>query len=249
MSKQIDLLGQRFGRWLVIALAPPGRAGARWLCLCDCGAERPVLSQELRKGASLSCGCSGRESQQIVGQRFGRLVVVAEAPSKLRADGYGKRAQWMCRCDCGTTKVVPANHLRRGDTRSCGCMSRENGRALLKLFRHLGQAASVKRNVAGARARAAETWARGLKRCASCRQEWALSDFNRSTLSPDGLSPSCRPCGLPASRAYTLRQVMGPSDSYVARLLGRPVAELVPELIEAKRKHLRLVRLVKERTK
>lgn len=58
------------------------------------------------------------------GTRFGRLTVVG--------DGGRERGlvTFVCRCDCGaTTRVVSAN-LRRGLTRSCGCLSRASASAL-----------------------------------------------------------------------------------------------------------------------
>jgi hypothetical protein len=57
-------------------------------------------------------------------QRFGRLIVVWEAPPSYSSGRM--RRMWVCRCDCGT--VVEAVHqsaLRSGETRSCGCLSRE----------------------------------------------------------------------------------------------------------------------------
>jgi hypothetical protein len=56
----IDLVGQRFGRLLVLERAPasgPSR-NARWLCRCDCGGEKIILSNSLRRGVTDSCGCS-----------------------------------------------------------------------------------------------------------------------------------------------------------------------------------------------
>lgn len=52
----IDLTGQRYGRWLVMARAPSER-GTKWTCLCDCGVTRAVESPSLRRGKSISCGC------------------------------------------------------------------------------------------------------------------------------------------------------------------------------------------------
>jgi hypothetical protein len=53
----IDIAGQRFGSWLVIEQAGNNpRGGALWLSRCDCGTERAVLGEDLRKGKSLSCG-------------------------------------------------------------------------------------------------------------------------------------------------------------------------------------------------
>lgn len=56
----------------------------------------------------------------MTGQKIGRLTVVSRAES----DKHG-RTQWFCVCECGVEKVVQANLLRRGETRSCGCLKHE----------------------------------------------------------------------------------------------------------------------------
>lgn len=56
------------------------------------------------------------EYPDLVGQRFGKLTVVERAPNNSR----GQR-QWLCRCDCGGTRVVNTNYLRGGRTTDCGC--------------------------------------------------------------------------------------------------------------------------------
>jgi len=58
-----NLIGQRFGRLLVLELAP-GRTstgGVIWLCLCDCGKKVTVRAQSLPSGHTVSCGCQLRE--------------------------------------------------------------------------------------------------------------------------------------------------------------------------------------------
>lgn len=59
----------------------------------------------------------------LTGQRFGRLVVVARAPSENR------RTRWHCLCDCGTEKTVRMQSLTtrnpKAQTRSCGCLHRD----------------------------------------------------------------------------------------------------------------------------
>lgn len=53
-----DLSGRRFKRWTVISFARRNKTGMHyWLCRCDCGTEREVLSAQLRTGGSKSCGC------------------------------------------------------------------------------------------------------------------------------------------------------------------------------------------------
>jgi hypothetical protein len=56
----------------------------------------------------------------VRGQRFGRLVAVAEA-----TDERGARA-WKCQCDCGEVVIRIVSRLRRGIVRSCGCLKREH---------------------------------------------------------------------------------------------------------------------------
>jgi hypothetical protein len=57
----------------------------------------------------------------LTGQTFGRLVVIDRAENA--KDGT---TRWNCRCGCdGKIVVVKGSYLRRGDTKSCGCLSRE----------------------------------------------------------------------------------------------------------------------------
>lgn len=51
----IDLAGQRFGRWIVLSRAANQGVNTRWLCQCDCGAEKIVYAGHLRNGASTGC--------------------------------------------------------------------------------------------------------------------------------------------------------------------------------------------------
>jgi len=56
-----NLVGQRFGRWIVVERRGRDSGHAAWLCRCDCGNERTVSAANLRSGASQSCGCLHRE--------------------------------------------------------------------------------------------------------------------------------------------------------------------------------------------
>lgn len=59
---RINLAGQRFGRWLVIADAGAEPSKPHyWLCRCDCGTERAVQERHLKNGKTQSCGCLARE--------------------------------------------------------------------------------------------------------------------------------------------------------------------------------------------
>lgn len=55
----------------------------------------------------------------LTGQRFGRYLVIEQAPS--RRYRSATRACWLCRCDCGKEQVVDATSLRLSKALSCGC--------------------------------------------------------------------------------------------------------------------------------
>lgn len=48
---------RNFGRWTVIEDLGWKPSGRRLLCRCECGTEKAVLSLNLKRGMSLSCGC------------------------------------------------------------------------------------------------------------------------------------------------------------------------------------------------
>lgn len=59
----------------------------------------------------------------MVGKTFGRLTVVEQAPAP--AGKTGREAWYRCRCQCGGEITTRGTSLRRGITRSCGCLRRE----------------------------------------------------------------------------------------------------------------------------
>ncbi len=53
------------------------------------------------------------------GNRYGMLTVKGFVGS-----WRGKGAAWLCVCDCGNETIVTGVNLRRGYTRSCGCINK-----------------------------------------------------------------------------------------------------------------------------
>lgn len=60
------------------------------------------------------------EVKDLRGQRFNRLVV-----QKFEGITPSGHSRWLCLCDCGKTKVAQSTHLKRGHTKSCGCLLKE----------------------------------------------------------------------------------------------------------------------------
>jgi hypothetical protein len=59
------------------------------------------------------------EKENVIGNRFGRLVVISDLPKN---KSY---RQVLCLCDCGIKKEIILGLLKSGQTKSCGCLSRE----------------------------------------------------------------------------------------------------------------------------
>lgn len=58
----------------------------------------------------------------LIGKRFGRLIVIEKAFVKKVGKSKKKRQFWKCKCDCGNIVYVDTNHLNSGHTKSCGCL-------------------------------------------------------------------------------------------------------------------------------
>lgn len=54
----------------------------------------------------------------LTGEKFGRWTVLQFA-------GWDESKQWLCRCECGTERVVTGRNLRSGASYSCGCWNLE----------------------------------------------------------------------------------------------------------------------------
>ena len=136
----------------------------------------------------------GRKPYELVGQRYGRLTVIEQAGKK---NGF---TNWLCECDCGNMIVVQGTRLVHGQTKSCGCLSRDivvarNKSMASGLFRD----ERIYRIYWGIVTRCYNTkdvsykryGARGIKMCDEWKnsfyafQEWALSNGYQCDLSID----------------------------------------------------------------
>lgn len=63
-------------------------------------------------------------SQDLTGQKFGKLTVLHKAEDYITKQGKHRTA-WVCECECGNQITVRNDDLKSGHTKSCGC-SRKN---------------------------------------------------------------------------------------------------------------------------
>lgn len=148
-----NLVGQRFGK--LVVLEDDGMRKHRsvyWKCQCDCGKIHRAVSTDLKNGKVSSCGCAhwknhpnqgGGVFTNLVGQRFGKLVVINRAAS------INNRAYWICQCDCGNTCIKSTHYLKNQAVtiRSCGC---EEKKYIDLVGRQFGKLTVIKRVGTGA---------------------------------------------------------------------------------------------------
>ena len=65
-------------------------------------------------------------SLDLIGERFGRLIVTRKAEDKIDPKSGKHKSQWYCDCDCGVkNKIILGSALTAGKIQSCGCLHRE----------------------------------------------------------------------------------------------------------------------------
>lgn len=123
MPKAIDLTGKRFGR--LVAKEPSSnrdRDGSIfWVCACDCGKTKEASANKLKTGNISSCGCL-TDPEDLAGRVFTRLTVLSLSSERSSSRG----AKFVCKCSCGETVTVSRSSLLQGNTKSCGCLKRED---------------------------------------------------------------------------------------------------------------------------
>jgi hypothetical protein len=123
-----QLLGERFGYLTVMSYNGCKRRRSYWNCICDCGEKviRPgheLLKSNREQKATISCGCMKGIKQRLdlVGKRFGKLLVVESL-------GVNEFRQQIvkCKCACGHISNHHASSLVNGKIKSCGCKQKED---------------------------------------------------------------------------------------------------------------------------
>ena len=115
---------------------------------------------------------------EMVGNRYGRLLVIEELERYRNAAGKTERV-FLCRCDCGNKKIIKMHTLRSGNAISCGCYRKEfissaksthrmSGTKIYRVWRSMRRRCNVPTDKAFV-----NYGARGITVCA----EWE-SDFN-----------------------------------------------------------------------
>lgn len=63
--------------------------------------------------------------EDLTGKIFGRLIVQYQAEDWITPTTQKHIPMWHCKCECGNELNVRGNDLKRGTTKSCGCLKRD----------------------------------------------------------------------------------------------------------------------------
>jgi hypothetical protein len=122
MPKIVDLIGQRFNKFVVLEKKNKDKFGnICWLCQCDCGNEKILSGNALKNKNTKSCGCI-KNAKDLSGEKFGYLVVLERVEVDEVKSHDGKYIFWLCKCICGASKIIRGDSLRNNVTSSCGCL-------------------------------------------------------------------------------------------------------------------------------
>lgn len=127
----------------------------------------------------------------MIGERFGRLTVIAFD----HKDKHGHTV-CLCKCDCGNEKEVTKNNLTSGNSKSCGCLHKEQLVERLKTHGETGSRLywiwhGMKARCSNPNdARFADYGGRGIKVCDAWNKfdafrEWAMSNGYAEDLTID----------------------------------------------------------------
>jgi len=122
IPKQVkNLTGQKFNNLLVVSFCDVKNGHSRWNCICDCNNFKIVSGAHLKDGRIKACGCLSHKPENLTGRVFGMLTVI-----EYNGIINKNKNSWKCQCSCEnkTIKIVQANHLKSGETKSCGCLTR-----------------------------------------------------------------------------------------------------------------------------
>lgn len=108
-----DLTGEKFGRLTVIKFVKKVKYGRQWELLCECGGTCFVVTADLNRGHTTSCGCATQEARSRNGK-----ANTTHGCSIEKGDGYSEFITWMslkARCLNPKDKGYP-NYGGRGIT-------------------------------------------------------------------------------------------------------------------------------------
>ena len=134
-------IGSKYGKLTILSRYETVKSSEdKWFCQCDCGQEYVTRVSHLMNGGTVSCGCHrrkmGLQRLQInglgqckpiqPGTRYGRWTIIDDVGV------INGNSRSLCRCDCGTERIVMNKSLDGNSSKSCGCYHKDVSREQAK---------------------------------------------------------------------------------------------------------------------
>lgn len=122
MTKNDNIIGEKFGKWLVIKQIASYKRKRMYLCRCECGNFKNLNRQMLaKKGQCIDCiRYVKKPKKDFTNQKSGFLTALYA--KRVKASEKSRNVyewRWVCRCDCGNIKEISSQSFSK--TKSCGC--------------------------------------------------------------------------------------------------------------------------------
>jgi hypothetical protein len=116
-NKITDIEGKKFNKLTAIRHVATRLGRQKWLFKCDCGTEKVLGRKTVESNSTKSCGCLRKEDH--TGKTFGKLTAI-----KFEYQNKRGAAMWLFKCECGNTITFRASDVKRGQYKSCGCITK-----------------------------------------------------------------------------------------------------------------------------
>lgn len=91
---------------------------AFWLCQCTKCKTYRIIKSKILKSYPCKCLCN----YDLTNKKFDKLTVLYDT-NKITSSNH---KIWHCKCDCGNECDIDGEHLKNGNTKSCGCSKSES---------------------------------------------------------------------------------------------------------------------------
>lgn len=75
----------------------------------------------------MGANSNATKTESLIGKKFGRWLVISAQPTN-------RYRKVLCRCECGTEKILSATDITRLRTKSCGCFAAELASKRMKKY-------------------------------------------------------------------------------------------------------------------
>lgn len=132
-DKNMENIGRLINKWTIISLEGKDKKSNKlYKCRCICGSEKiRQLYDIYRINECRKCSDSKRDIMpNLVGNKFGKWAVISKVENKKGNTRY------LCKCECGSEKIIFAYHLRNGNANCCAhCRVKTHGMSYTSTFR------------------------------------------------------------------------------------------------------------------